>query len=579
MNALLLLKKINSLTKQISKQFLIMSGLVFFPVILIFLYILVNEYVLGEYESLTFTGHLGLWSITLIISGCIGIKNLYDYLYKGKRNFSSIKDYFREEKYSPERAKGMYPEIPEKLLFQKPVGIVLGKIGFSFLKRYVCINPHDKQIANHVAICGNSAAGKSSGPILTSIIPNFMQENQDVAPSVTYLVVDTKPEIAELSTSSEQWSRILNPKDRNSYGWDLYWNLSSESTEDDIYEVMKSCADVLISDTNEQNAFFVHNARNILCAVLMFEFIRNKRNFIESIRELLRANLTEYIKLIKSVTNDRHRIYMLLAEFGKEDKSNALQDILKTIKEGLEVFTREDVAWFLDTRINPKICSPWDLENGVSLFLSIKRADLKQYNVLFRLIISQSIEHLSRRDDDDPNARPVVFVLDEFPNLGARIPNYCENLGFIRSKKVTFITIFQQYSQIEALYGKEQAKTILNMGHQLVLSCEDTELGKIFSDKAGRFWQEKTDHKRTGTFIKRRIDGEHVSMVEERRIRVMDDLASLGPRFESIAFINGAEYYRFDKCRYYLEPKLRERAEECKRINQAKRYGYKQEEE
>lgn len=106
------------------------------------------------------------------------------------------------------------------------------------------------------------------------------------------------------------------------------------------------------------------------------------------------------------------------------------------------------------------------------------------------------------------------------------------------------------------------------MGHQLILSCEDTELGKIFSDKGGEFKDTKTSYKRTGGILSTAVGEETVSETKEKRIRVMDDLTSLFPRFESIAFINGSEYIRFSKCRYYLEPKLRKRSADCQRFHE-----------
>lgn len=556
-----------------NRPLFIKMGIYFFPILLVIGYFLTNNYVLQDYESLTFLGHLALWGMTGISCIGIGILNLYLYYSRGKRCFASLTEYIAEERFSRERARAMYPTLSGNLLFSKPIGVVLGKMGFGILKKYVCIDVFDKSIANHIAIVGSSAAGKSSGPILTSLITNFQNEK----PPIAYLVIDTKPELANLTVTDERWGRTLNPGSRQDWGYDLYWMLDKKSTNDEVYSVMRAISEVLIPEANRQNSFFSNNARNLLCACLMFEY-GQERNFIDSIRCLLQQDLLEYITTIKNMVNPHHRIYMLLSEIKADDKSNALHDIRKTLKENLEVFMRDDVAWFLDTKFNKKMCTPKDLDKGISLFLSIKREDLKQYNVLFRLIISQTMEHLSRREEGNPQLIPVVMVLDEFVNLGAPIPNYCENLGFIRSKRVTFVTIFQQYSQLQELYGKEQARTILNMGHLLVLSTEDTELGKILSDKAGEFWEEKVDHRRIGTFIKTKEDAEHVVQSRERRIRVMDDLASLGPRFESIAFINGGEYYRFDKCRYYLEKELREYAEKCKEINSIKRNGYLQEE-
>jgi len=557
------------------KSKFIFTGAIFAPVCLVVSYVLfmVAGKWSNEYNTLSAYGHFVVWLIASGMVGIIFLCNVIQYIFFGKRCFGSLREYFFEERYSRERKKAMFPFIKRDLLFNEPTGLVLGCVGWGRFKKYVCINPKDKQIANHLSIIGTSSAGKSSGPILTSLIPNFMKD--DEIPALTYLVVDCKPELAKLSIKNSQYTKIINPRDRSEWGWDLYWAIDENSTEDEIYDVIKSIVEVLIPEVNEQNAFFVNNARNIMCGVLMFEFVMFKRGFIESIRILLQEDLTEYIKRIKHMVNERSRIYMLLAEFGNtSDKSNALNDIRKTVKEHCDVFIKDDVNWFLDDKVNHRRCSPLDLEIGTSLFLSIPREDLKRYGVLFRLIIAQCMESLSRRKEDDPNLRPVVLILDELVNLGSKIPNYCSNLGFIRSKKVTCVSVFQQYSQLQALYGKEEARTILNIGHILVLSTEDTELGKIFSDKAGEFLEKKIEYKKKGTLLKSRLDTDSVSTTKERRIRVMDDLTSLVPRFEAIAFIQGSTYYRFLKCRYYLEPELKKRAEECREYHRILKEGY-----
>lgn len=557
------------------KMNMIKSGVIWLPGVLMAMYILVNIYIdaVGGGIHLSVYGHGLVWMTAVLCTAAIAIKNVIDYVFYGKKEFSCIRDYLFTKKYSRERKVAMFPRIPDNLLYIEPKGIVLGCMGSGIFKRYICIDVEDRHISNHIVVFGNTGAGKSS-LMLSSLIPNFMKEN--TSPPITFLTIDVKPELAELSNSNDRYARVLNPLERDSWGWDVYWNISKESSEDEIYDAIQTIAKVLIPDAEEKNAFFTNNARNLVCGVLMFEFITFHRNFIQSMKILLHSEVEEYVKSIKKMVNAKSKVHMLLAEFG-EDKSNAWADIKKTLKQDFGVFVKDNTEWFLDSDVNRRVCNPKNLDNGISLFLSIPRSDLENYGVIFRLIVSQCMDLLSRRKDNDPNKKQVVLLLDELPNLGARLPSYTANLGFIRSKKVTCISIIQQYSKLQSVYGKEEAKTIINMGHQLILSCEDNELGRIFCDKGGEFQETKVDYKRTGIFLKRKVDVESVSKISSRRIRVMDDLSSLVTRFEAIAFINGSQYYRFDKCRYYLEPILNKRAEECEKINQAKREGYTQE--
>lgn len=563
-------KKLCEIIRKItSRRFLIFTGLIFYPGTLVFCYVITRF--LGK--PLTLAGHALVWLSALGFCSIFLVKNTFDYIYYKKRCFNSLREWYTEERYSTARRRAMYPPIRKELLFKEITGICLGKTGWGPFKRYVCIDLYNKHLANHLAIVGNSSAGKSSGPVLSTLIGNFMNCDDNTPPPITFIVIDPKPELAQLSSEKGcKWVKVLNPKDRTTYGWDLYFDITPESDIDRVTDRIETIINVVVLDTNSDNAFFMDSARNVAVGCLIYEFIVHGLNFIKSIRLMLSRDLDLYIKKIKEDPQCPKKCLMLLAEFGNEtDQSNATQDIKKSLKQQMAVFTRTDTEWFLDTDVNKKKCSPSNLNNGQSLFLSIPRADLTTFGVLFRIIINQVSDYLSRRKDDDPEDKPVAIVVDEFTNIGGPIPNLSENLGFIRSKKVFYITIFQQYSALQKVYGREDARTILNMGHQLALSCEDNDLGKVFSDKAGEFTDTRKTYKKNGGLFSLVFGEDSLSETKEKRLRVMNDLSSLIPRYESIAFINGSEYIRFSKFRYYEDKKLNQRSQECALSHQSKK--------
>ena len=72
-------------------------------------------------------------------------------------------------------------------------------------------------------------------------------------------MVDVKPELAEPSLSNSTYGRVLNPLSFDSWGWDAYWNISHESSEDEIYSTIMRIATVLIPSVDERNQFFVNS--------------------------------------------------------------------------------------------------------------------------------------------------------------------------------------------------------------------------------------------------------------------------------------------------------------------------------
>ncbi|HAA8521616.1 TPA_asm: hypothetical protein GHM30_15800, partial [Listeria monocytogenes] len=80
---------------------------------------------------------------------------------------------------------------------------------------------------------------------------------------------------------------------------------------------------------------------------------------------------------------------------------------------------------------------------------------------------------------------PTIFLLDEFPNIG-KIDKYGRVLATCRGLGLSMNTIVQDNGQIESLYGKEMARSILsNHDTLLFLRSKDMETIKYFSQLAG----------------------------------------------------------------------------------------------
>lgn len=81
---------------------------------------------------------------------------------------------------------------------------------------------------------------------------------------------------------------------------------------------------------------------------------------------------------------------------------------------------------------------------------------------------------------------PVRFLIDECANVG-KIPNLDNYLATCRKYKITICPIFQNYSQIVEIYGKEKANSILsNCDAFLFLGGFDGDTMKIIQDRLGK---------------------------------------------------------------------------------------------
>lgn len=80
----------------------------------------------------------------------------------------------------------------------------------------------------------------------------------------------------------------------------------------------------------------------------------------------------------------------------------------------------------------------------------------------------------------------VVFILDEFPNLG-KFPDYEKFLATCQGYEIGVCTIVQNITQLQEKYGREQAESILgNCGIKICLGNVNETTAKYYSELMGK---------------------------------------------------------------------------------------------
>ena len=212
------------------------------------------DYLLHIFRSQTYE-----WTeeriVTIALTGfivpvIITIMNTWDYFINEKRDFSpslSVKQDVTG--ISNAKRKAMYPKVPEELLSHKPEGLIVGKCG----KKYVRIPIDRRNIMNSITL-GSPGSGKSAGIFLTTLINNFMKQQ----PDLTVFALDIKPELAKKSIKKGEGTKakIVDFTDRSSYGWDVYYALNENSTDDEKLRVFDGITRAMIVSSNPKDAFF-----------------------------------------------------------------------------------------------------------------------------------------------------------------------------------------------------------------------------------------------------------------------------------------------------------------------------------
>ena len=128
------------------------------------------------------------------------------------------------------------------------------------------------------------------------------------------------------------------------------------------------------------------------------------------------------------------------------------------------------------------------LRGKTALFLSVSDSDRSQDD-LVNLFYTQALQYLMTAADKRPDSRlpiPVRFILDDF-STNTRIPHFDKIISVIRSREIYVSLIIQSLSQLEGLYGRAEAQTIINNCDScLYLGGTDLETARYFSEKMNR---------------------------------------------------------------------------------------------
>lgn len=115
--------------------------------------------------------------------------------------------------------------------------------------------------------------------------------------------------------------------------------------------------------------------------------------------------------------------------------------------------------------------------------------ELKTRNIVGTMIVSQIYNYLTFQASQMPGEKlpkNVYFLLDEFGNLPI-IPNFPQWVALSRGRGIFFNLIVQADSQLESVYGKDDAKTIMQNCHlQMLLGANEIETLKHFEDLFGK---------------------------------------------------------------------------------------------
>lgn len=444
------------------------------------------------------------------------------------------------------KEKAMYPSVDKEMLYEEPTGIVFGK----YRRKYVC---RDLKEDGHVFLIGGSGSGKSSCFVINSILAN---------PNARIFALDIKGELSlKTAKYGSEHTLIFNPQDRSQYGYNPLFDLNENSSSQKIYEVMQTIAFSLISKPADlKDPFWKDSARNLLLGLMIHYYKKGRIDFVGIIDEILSKPIRDSIDDIQKNAPKNSVEYRYMNQFfDMEDET--LGGIVSEMNNHIVIFVNDQDIRFAFKDNGCKL-NPQYLENGYSIYLSIREEKLSPYYDVMQLIINQTLAELEKRPE---GSEEIIVIIDELPRIlsAGKLERLLDGARTLRSRNCILFLITQSTEALMSAFTEnEVADLIANCPYIVVLQASSRKTQNSIVDWCGKYKARKQTWNGSGNERKITISYEEKNIVEP------SELIKLPKTGEAI-LISPYGYNRIKKVPYYKDKYLKPIAKEIYSYNES----------
>lgn len=239
----------------------------------------------------------------------------------------------------------------------------------------------------------------------------------------------------------------------------------------------------------DPNSYWTNMARNLLSAIIIYGFSAGL-DFIETMLLAVNYPAAELCqKILKSNFTNAKSFIIDISGLKPEHQAAIGTDM----KQHLVVFATDPYVQDALSSSEKESTFSWDdittADDAPNVFLRLDQDRLEQWSSMTRLMLTQLIRTMERRPDKQtPKGRkikPILILLDEFPLLG-KMDAITNALTTLRSKKVTFCLMLQSIAQLDAVYGQDKRKIMVeNCPYKILLNITEPDSQEYFSRLIG----------------------------------------------------------------------------------------------
>lgn len=360
---------------------------------------------------------------------------------------------------------------PQNLIFNPNFesGIYFGRDinGFNIGKR--------AEDDGHAAIFGASGAGKT-----TSIgSPTIHSWKGPI------FAIDLKGELVDWGKNREREVLYLLEGKENNYYYDPFEQLAACGESTLIPNARELANAIIPLPLETREPYWIKTARDILTGTIVY-FFHRRVGFIQAMEVV---SIISIVALINMIVTDQQAASCIDASI--RQSPNTAVGISGELHTRVAVFATDDLLReaFSSSEDGSRLPLLWKDLEAKDIFIRVDQSRIGQWDCVLRLMLAQLIRTLERRPEkyspEGAKIKPTLLLLDEFPQYG-KVDELTLSMKVLRSKNVTFCLFCQSLADLDAIYGRDVRRTILdNCPFQAILGAHDFETQQYFSQRVG----------------------------------------------------------------------------------------------
>lgn len=355
---------------------------------------------------------------------------------------------------------------------------------------YINNNTRETKINNNDLIIGVSGAGKTRGYVM----PNILHSNESM------IIVDTKNMLSkELSPHLRKkgyriWNLNFAKIEESEMGYNPLRFIERYSDKSYPYNTqdIEMLCEYISPVEAKSDPFWDYSARMYLATLIAYvmEALPENERHLGSVARLHQIMNT---KIFDFLLNEWELAYPnsyaikkwhLYKDTVRADKTHACT--LMFVGQKLSAFSSNGIQKMFS---NPNQVDFRSMsKHKTALFINVSDSD-RSSDKLLNLLYSQALHELCDCADASLDGHleiPVRFIMDDFAT-NAVIANFDKIISVVRSRDIYLSIILQSLTQLNSMYGKDCAMTIINNCDTcLYLGGQDVETARYIGIKANK---------------------------------------------------------------------------------------------